>query len=257
VNGDDPQLAAFRGDLDDMSLPVTIRYPGWEEMLAPEYRFDDFLDAILRQIDAHRCAGPIRLAGYSLGGLLAFAAAEALLARGREVGFFGILDASLSHAPMMMRRGAFGMIRRMTRVPSFVWRGSVKDNLARVAAHYLSTPKARPLLRRLLARSEAGPFSDLRFALHYWVIRFRRANLAWDWLRERPHQPIPVRAVLFRAAEAAISGPPDLGWNALCPNLRVIEVPGAHLTMLQMPNRPTVAARFREALALLDRPAPA
>jgi thioesterase domain-containing protein len=117
VNGDDPQLAAFRGDLDDMSLPVTIRYPGWEEMLAPEYRFDDFLDAILRQIDAHRCAGPIRLAGYSLGGLLAFAAAEALLARGREVGFFGILDASLSHAPMMMRRGAFGMIRRMTRVP--------------------------------------------------------------------------------------------------------------------------------------------
>jgi thioesterase domain-containing protein len=58
-------------------------------------------DSALDQINAAHPRGEIRLLGYSLGGGVAFEVAKRLIAAGRSVEFFGILDTSIESSEQL------------------------------------------------------------------------------------------------------------------------------------------------------------
>jgi thioesterase domain-containing protein len=59
---------------------------------------------------------------------------------------------------------------------------------------------------------------------------------------------VPGRSVvLFRATDTVPDLVDELGWCAAYPGLRIVEVTGAHTTMLEPPHLATLCERFVEA----------
>ena len=52
------------------------------------------IEGFVDEIERYQPKGPIHLIGYSIGGIYAFAMAELLLKRGREIGWLGMIDTS-------------------------------------------------------------------------------------------------------------------------------------------------------------------
>ncbi len=203
VSGDDPRLSAMREDLRGQLLIATIRYPGWDVISDPSFRFVDMISKLAAQISEAAPAGALLLAGYSYGGIVAFAVARHLSDSGRDIAFLGLLDTDISaaadtrpHAESMTFAGG------SRRLPSWIFRRGWHDNLCRVMARYLSRPKARLLSLRLLDPKTSWLSSRTRFGLDYWACRLRRAS-SGSILAEQSDRP-RNRLTGFSVSVAAI-----------------------------------------------------
>ena len=89
---EDPDLGAFcrlmRAELD--LVPIT--YLDWTELLDADFEFGSVGADVRRQIESRMPTGPIRVAGYSMGGHLAFLTALAFQLEGRPTEVIAILD---------------------------------------------------------------------------------------------------------------------------------------------------------------------
>jgi acyl-coenzyme A synthetase/AMP-(fatty) acid ligase/thioesterase domain-containing protein len=249
LNGDEPLLSLFRADLADRLLAVTPPYPDWREQRDATASLDELADGMAARIAAEVPDGPIRLAGYSFGGVVAAAAAARLVAAGRDVAFLGLLDTAgmrpdrpLHGAALRRAIGGQGVMRQA------LSERRVEDLIGMLAAETLTRPAFAPLLG-LLRRLPRPPLPlRLRFARRAWLHSLLRAAAAREWLaRGTPPLPDGVKVVLFRSAERSELAPADLGWSARCARLEVIEVPGSHHGMFEAGNRAVLAARFAEA----------
>ena len=90
-----PSLAAFGVELGKVAHVIPVRYPDLASVLAGQGSIDVMANSVLDQINAAHPRGEIRLFGYSLGGGVAFEVATRLIAAGRWVPIFGILDTSI------------------------------------------------------------------------------------------------------------------------------------------------------------------
>jgi amino acid adenylation domain-containing protein len=181
-------------------------------------------------------AGPVLVAGWSVGGVIAHAVAGRLLAAGVAVVGVGLLD-SLA----VRTDGDRDATRRSAaRLASLAERarpdrpGVLSDpSTARLLAEYGLRASA---LRRTPARDVAEMLAD-------WA-----ALLAL--LAEHEPAPVPVPATLFVCAD----NPGDLperivaSWSGLCHGPAVHPVPGDHLTILRAPAVTSVAAALVAAL---------
>lgn len=116
----------------------------------------------------------------------------------------------------------------------------------------------RPRLLRLLAglRRLWLP-SGFGFRLNLLMgTRLRRDLLAaWRKRAERPLLP-GTQIVLFRAEDTARTVTDETGWCAIYPGLRVVPVPGGHLSLVEPPHLATLCERFTEAALRATRRAP-
>jgi thioesterase domain-containing protein len=237
---DDPEIAKFcepiRASLD--FLPVG--YFDWAQHVETRCDFAILAEHVLKQIETRMPTGPIRMAGYSLGGHLAFATALSLEAKGRRVESLAILDAPLDFAslkgPLSKRLRA-----RTEQILSF----NVRGGLASVIGKVLIRERSRPILHSLLRyRNTALPFhfeTDLHRKLTMQLVR----RLHDGWWEKTLQEANPLQAPwnLFRSQEHEASEREDLGWAPYCRNLRVIHVAGTHRGMLD----PAVSGPFRAA----------
>ena len=92
VGGDDARLVDFRSRCADNLEIVAITYPDWKYDRAA-FELEALCDDAIAQIVQALPRGPLRLAGSSWGGRVAYATALALLNQQRSVEFLGILDA--------------------------------------------------------------------------------------------------------------------------------------------------------------------
>jgi len=237
---DDPEIAKFcepiRAELD--FLPVT--YFDWAGHAETHFAFAALTEHVLRQIEARMPAGPIRMAGYSLGGHLAFATALALEAKGRRVEALAILDAPVDFASL---KGSFR--KRLRSRMDQVLRFNLRGGLAAVISKCLIRERSRPILRYLLRyRNTRLPFhfeTDLHRKLTMQLVR----RLHDGWWQETLREATPLEAPwnLFRSQEHEADECEDLGWGPYCRNLRVIHVAGTHRGMLD----PGISGPFRAA----------
>lgn len=247
LGGDEPLLALFRADLADRMQVVTPPYPGWRE-LARGGSLEGLAEALAARIAAEARPGPIRLAGYSFGGIVAAAVAARLLAGGREVGFLGLLDSPATagtgelHGPALRRAIAGQGVMRQALLER-----RVEDVLGMVLAESLARPALAPALARLAGLGAPPLPRRTRFAARAWLQALLRAEASRAWLAQpRPPLPASVRVALFRSDAHGPEEPRDLGWAARCGRLEVADVPGSHHGMFDAGNRALLVARFAE-----------
>jgi amino acid adenylation domain-containing protein len=169
--------------------------------------------------------GPFYLGGYSLGGVLAMELAHQLTREGRGVRFVFLIDAWV---PKPFLAGRAKLRHRLSELRRFTWaeRGLwVRAQMRRLTG---SGFEEEDLL-------EGAPLIDATL-----MRELGEQALLWS----PPHYPGPV--LLFRAQMdlRGYSKPESaLGWDACCPRLEVISVPGHHSDIVA---EPTVVHIARE-----------
>lgn len=186
-----------------------------------------YVDAI-RRIQPE---GPYQLGGYSAGGLLAFDVARQLTQAGHVVRFLGLIDTALDNrlAPKWKRLLKHAdLLRKHPRshIPRYA---TAISRRVRAAVRWM-----RGQGFDLYPEVQVPPLQQA-----YMAVRKREAVQGWSG-----------RVTLFVARHGwgtdAIA--PDLGWNAYCPDLEIVEVDGEHQTVL-VEDVASLGRAMREALA--------
>ena len=246
LTGENPSLAALRVELGDTIDLALITYPGWRDMAASAMDFDAMTDIALQQVLEKAPEGELELIGYSLGGAVAFNAAQKLIALGRSISRFCVLDNDISGKSRSSGTGLSDSLKRVVLALSGDLGGEITpfERASRVLALGLARPLARPALRLLSHVSFGSLQPEKRYMLEteIWEALQRRAFL--NWLVSDPMHPLPMPIFLVRSEEPRPGAPADLGWALLTPYLSIVPVQGDHISMLRQPNRD----RVREAL---------
>ena len=239
LGGDQASLASLRGELRGRRRVVAVRYPDWAAMMAPGYGFDTLLDAVMPQLAALQTPDLV-LAGYSFGGVVAFAAARRMRQAGRAPPAVLLLDAN----PRL--EDAAGAGWRALATP-----GRPRELLRRAAWQAASWPLLRPGATPLAARLLRQLAPEWRRRLQSEMAQSRRKRLVRHWLRRQVWaEPVPV--TLFRSQELRPGAPADLGWGAMARAVAIVPVAGRHESMLTPPHRAVLRDAIQDALRTLD-----
>jgi len=202
---------------------ICLASPGLDDPVAPlPDSLEDMAAIYLRAMRARQPRGPYRLAGLSMGGVLAFEMTRQLAEAGEEILPPLLLDAYCP-AGSGMNRGC------NLDVDELLSGQGVPEDCAE-----LMHPRD-PARRRVVA-------ANLRALYAY-----------------RPG-PLAVPVVLIKAAEQSlnVSATPDLGWEAFCTaGLEIAIAPGDHFTVMRPPNVAETARAMLAALARTARKTPA
>ena len=223
--------------------------PGHETMSPVHDRVEDMAAHYVEQLRALHPEGGFHIAGSSFGGIVAFEMARQLAAGGDRVGRVMLFD---TYPADVARSLATTPPKPNERVGAR-WRSRAR----RVAA--MSAGDRVKYLRRGIGR---GTRSALQWVgvlppdpadqgrpeppdsprLNRVVATFLRAQAMYDM------QPYPGRLTLLRAVDSKNypGVPPDLGWSRWAAEVEIVDVPGAHLSMMEPPHVQTLAARVAE-----------
>ncbi|MET0290690.1 MAG: amino acid adenylation domain-containing protein [Pseudoxanthomonas sp.] len=182
----------------------------------------------LTEIRRAQPQGPYHLAGWSMGGAIAYEIACQLRAAGQAVAFLGLVDAlaSLQANPEdagELKPGIGGVWSRLRhRVGSQApqRRASTFWRWLREGAHRRSRHAHAGLYRVLGMELPHGLRYTLVEVVHYQA-----------YLRYRP-KPLGLPLVLFRASKQRDERP-ALGWEDMSSQVEIVEIPGRHASLVQ------------------------
>lgn len=209
---------------------------------------------LIRVIDDVQPSGPLSLAGYSFSGLLACEMARQLRAAGREIAVLAILDTGPDLSEEATLAGRATLVWRVaSNVPRWIGEDVLRTldwgSVGRWAR------SARKLVRGLSggapgAGSGTATRADDLFDVSAWPAALqRRVDHHLRLIERFTYDRYDGEVVLLRARVRPLlhAHSRDLGWRAIGATVRVVDVPGNHVTMMQEPHVRVVAARFREA----------
>lgn len=189
--------------------------------------------------------GPVRVAGYSFGGVVAHAIACHFAGRGRMVDFVGLFD---THNPTAPRRRYSAAERLAVFWKQNRERGLPERLLAlggRIGEGVATNRRVKAEVEQAMREGPAEEHSDLR------RVQVREENRrAMD-----AYQPpvFPGAITLFKAMTPSdkVEWPEDYGWISRAGGgLRIVPVPGRHLTLFEPGHVETLA---RSLLAHLPK----
>lgn len=248
--GDEPALAAFRRATADLAVYDLVEMPDIETDAAVLRDIPSTAEKVADAIIARQPDGPLALAGYSMGGIVALEAAHALRARGRDVALLVLLDPFLRIDPKKPFRRDLGLparpplrivsLARGRRVPPAVLADRVQFAALLIVGAMESARK------RLFAVREQLPADTLHWRRLRLIGRLR-------WTALRRWKPRPWNGATLVAISDEAAGHYDTAqWASLCPNARRVAVPTSHLDLFG----PAAMAVLQPALAsALDKSA--
>ena len=253
LDDDEQRLARFRVALQPHVRFILAKYPDWPDMICPGWGMPDLVEYVMPQVLEHFDGRPILLTGYSFGGEVGFAVASRLLALGRTVRWFGILDADITSLPPPPSGGPIARIQRYLReMNEDVHREGLHKTaglvLGKFARQVVGLPRmqhAVPWLRLLPLRTE--------FWFHRRIRSVLRMYALWAWMDHGKPQRLNAPVTLFASQAGEGVSPPHRGWGPLCPNLTIVRVTGDHHTLFDPPHREVLYARYAEVLQAVAR----
>jgi thioesterase domain-containing protein len=223
---------------DDVPVHVLQAARGQQDA-RPQEDLDSVVRGYVESMRTVQARGPYALAGFSAGGTISLAMAEALYEEGDAVDFLGLLDA----APP----ASVPVVSPFTS-PKRFWRLS-KTTVGRIQ-EVLEGPLVLPRLWRRAssaARRSVGRWFTTNGEIQYEVsdVLGSPAGLGVDdaarmqarldailWYKPKGY---PIDVTLFRTALDPFEGPhePDLGWGrALRGRIEIVPIPGRHFEVL-------------------------
>lgn len=178
--------------------------------------------------------GPIAMAGHSAGGLVVFEAARILLASGEPEPMVMLLDAPRPYNAYGYHWGELVLHwREMVRNLAIrLGKGAV--SLFRMAGLGKSQPRVTAQVDDLLTFTERDSKS-IASAIKYWKAQAYNGS---------------VTVMRTRQGRMMALGRPFLGWAAVAQGtLRIVDVPGGHIDMLEAPHLYIVAEKLVSWLA--------
>ncbi|WP_353142810.1 SDR family NAD(P)-dependent oxidoreductase [Paracoccus sp. (in: a-proteobacteria)] len=203
----------------------------------------------LRQVQPE---GPYLLGGFSGGGLTAYEMARQLRAAGEEVAMLVMLD-----TPLPSREPVSRQDRLMIRLgelreggAGFVWKW-LRD---RISYEFQRRSKAKAVEAEV-ATEATGTFHDLAIEAAFLAALPKMQLSVWDGPVAMFRPPLDRRwkvtgGLWINSGRDYVTE--DNGWTPWMPNLRVIEVPGDHDSMVLEPNVRRLASVLRETLREAD-----
>ena len=244
VGGDEPQLAQFRAACSDEIDMRVVEYPPLGRLAGGT--FDDIVTHIASHLEQAAGDGAIALAGYSMGGDVAYAVAESLGRRGRSVSVLCILDTNTTgREPEPPPRGRIERRSPLARLFQIFSRGVWNELVAAMLpAKVVARPSVQTLLRGLLVFRWALPQNVDFFLSRHLSEALVRAHHD-EWIRNGPTSRLDAPIVLFRSEQSENSGlPDDLGWGLRTRDLKIVNVRGSHFTMLSRENNAILREEF-------------
>lgn len=237
---DDPALNAFRSRLRGVLSIVPIHYPEWTELAEPGTDFAALVANVKLQIEREQPAGPVRLAGYSIGGHIAYACARAFEEQGRATKCVAIFDAPADVEGFVLPLST-RLRRRIARLLTFDPQAAIASLLAKC----LTKVPWMPWLREVSLRRRSAPPSGLEAALQHKLQMQMVLKMFPPWWRRmcQTCAPLSAPAFLFRCEEHEPGEREDLGWGTYFRDVTVLHVQGSHGRMLD----PDVNGPLREA----------
>ena len=213
-------------DLDDVS------HLGSVEAMAQRYLAD------VRRVQPE---GPYRLAGYSMGGVVAFEMARSLTAAGESVAWLGMIDAAVPKPPEPLAAGKFvsfeaGLAAELGYTVDIELLREMRPEER--LSHVVTEGLRLGVLPGGFTEADARRYIQVFYASFAAFQRFV------------PHRWAGRIAVFRTAAEAATNPDPTLGWSALAAGgVEVHDVPGDHITMVLAPHVDLLAGQIAASLA--------
>ncbi|MEV0170176.1 condensation domain-containing protein [Streptomyces sp. NPDC050803] len=197
--------------------------------------------------------GPYRLGGLSFGGLVAFEMAQQLVAAGEEVDVVTLFESSLAGTPPDLggpRELLAYRTHHYARVFELIFHRSVR--LTEEELFPLDEQGQLDLLYRRVAEVLQGDIGIDLFRSTVDAVRTARRMV--QGYRPGPWDGPLHLFIGLQPMPEGINDPefyrPDraLGWDAVAPRLRILDVPGDHLTLLNPPNVEVLARQLRPLL---------
>jgi len=247
AGGDEPILASLRLTLRDEVQFELIEYMGLEHKVSELLQSERVLDDAMKQLEARCPTGPLRLVGYSLGGVIAYEMAKRMTAKGRTVESVCLLDTSASPRDQTIivppKESLLQKARWVFRNARATGWGSALQELA---LNVLLRHKAFRLMRwMIMLKAER---SGLRSVYAYTLLLKVLQGYAFqNWAPSS----YPGEVWLLRATERRNpADSKDLDWTPHVGKLKVVNVPGSHHSMLIGDNLETVASLILESAGL-------
>lgn len=193
----------------------------------------------VQSIQQYQQHGPYYLSGESFGGIIALEVAKLLEAKGEEVKLIAMFDAI---APGFIER--FGRIDKLRTHIRLMYKSGlahVFENMTQRIQKYTRKIKAKfsPVASGSTAVSQKEE-KDIR--------EFARGIASSTYHPKKSAHNI----VLFRATERSPFEPPeeDLGWGRCVEQVKVVNVEGDHLSILEKPNVDVIACELQKSLVI-------
>jgi amino acid adenylation domain-containing protein len=253
--GEDPRLARFMLGCASGVHVTPVSYPDWTKMVGADFGIDSLVTHVADQIQAYAPSGPLMLAGYSLGGHIAYLVAQTLLSAGRSICFLGILDTGTEPIFLPHFKGMQRLYNHLRTLMNAVRGRNVDGAVAGYTARRLTSDHRRWILRIAARFAHVRLPVRISYQLSHHLQKELQRELVQSWLVRAVSLTgqLDVPTVVFRSDHDRGDYPDDLGWRKRCSNLTIMPVSGSHLTMFEQPNLDILCGRFISTLPLKQR----
>lgn len=226
--GDEPILAKFRRAAADQVNLELVEIADLEESPAVLSDMNAMGEQAARDIATRQPDGPIVLAGYSFGGVVAWAAAASLSSAGRTVALVVILDSSSEkrlHVDFGSQKSSLMSPRIKQRIRRYKPRrgDSPKHYTMRLALNIAQEARAYDIARRLILRWRGMMPPRMLRDQRRQLLRYYRNKALSGWRRS----PLEVQVLLVESEGSASRGLTG-GWRRDNPRCETIRLPGGH-----------------------------
>jgi amino acid adenylation domain-containing protein len=215
-----------------------------------------------RYVDELLCfqdTGPYHLAGYSLGGVIAYEMAQQLRGAGHDVPFLAVIDQRRPNLTPGSQWNPISAANCLRNLPNWVREDLLHAGLGDVVRRLR---RKWSVLRRRLGNDASAMDVPDYFALDALPANFRMlAQENYRALRSYTPRPYPGKMFLFRASAQPLSPgdwhKTDMGWHGLPRGgLMVRTIPGNHDSILRDPYVRALAQELHTVLATHGKVAP-
>lgn len=220
-----------------------LTVPGLNREQKPFEQVEEIAAAMLNSIRLVQPKGPYQLAGYSFGGLLAYEAAQQLRAAGETVSLLAIYDTFTPDGLVLRPRWQRLLLHARVIATRSGRREYLRKQLERrrIARETKSAESVGGAIAMVHAREKLA--KEVELTNNRAIARYRPRRYA---------DPV----VLFRATERKMESIfykidySSNGWGALTDGrVRIVGLPGSHLSILSMENAQGAAEKLRPYLS--------
>jgi thioesterase domain-containing protein len=215
------------------------------------YTVEGMSARMVQMIRAVQPFGPYRVAGWSFGGTLAYEIAAQLIGADQKVEFLGLFDTQYSAGIIDLPELPVDDSYLKDRLLFMLQMGERPDAGRQAAIDEIKLDAATMNLAAMVQKCQEKyliPSQLTTTKLKRFFARAPRFIRATTTYRA---QRIPIPVHLFATQEQNLTNP-HRGWNAIVPDnmLRIIQVPGTHLSMTSIPHAETLGKAISHAICI-------